>query len=782
MGIVAGEEREKENMTKEDKKRGCMREKHNKKKIVFVFEKERHRRRRREPLPSRTWSKSKGPSSEIIILPGPPLPQFNKGFTSIFSLIIKFSIFPFKPFPLFPLLLPQISFHPAFFIASSPFSLLQGNSLPLQTLLGIIHSERGDIELGYVLVVGLGHKLPGNKEILTLSQSLPVWHWPHKDMESKWPPFGLCLWTYILLISLCGIQQSCSLNDEGLALLKFQLRITTDPYRALANWNSNDYDACKCSGVHCGKVNMLDLNGLSLAGTLAPELEKISHFKYLSVCGNTIVVTDDSSSLKTLPPLKNRKLAPWFKTEKASSHGIKENYCNNLSGSDGLEIDPGTLNLVNSARRRLLDEPSSNLAAAPFPGAPVPISSVPTSLSSGAFPAVPVPKQTESPNSPPSSSNSPPKDSHSSNKNGSFPWKIVLIVLCVLILVMIILVLLWIWRKRAVKVIKPWKTGISGQLQKAFVTGVPKLNRAELETACEDFSNIIYELEACTIYKGTLSSGVEIAVVSTCVTSSANWSKSMEMAYRKKLDTLSRINHKNFTNLIGYCDEEQPFTRMMVFEYAPSGTLYEHLNVPEVEHLDWSARMRVIMGTAYCLQYMHHDLNPPIAHSELSSESILLTDDFAAKIAEIIFSKSVVSPTKTTEGESKKSKLPPECCPETDVYRFGLLLLEIITGKLPYQDRRNLAVLADWAAQCLHQKTSDRSIVDPTLQSFKDEELSVIFDVIYECTQSNASLRPTMKEVTLKLRDALKISPDQAVPRLSPLWWAELEILSMEGT
>ena len=65
--------------------------------------------------------------------------------------------------------------------------------------------------------------------------------------------------------------------------------------------------------------------------------------------------------------------------------------------------------------------------------------------------------------------------------------------------------------------------------------GVPKLNRAELETACEDFSNIVNNLDHCTIFKGTLSSGVEIAVVLTLITSSKEWSKSMERAYRKKV-------------------------------------------------------------------------------------------------------------------------------------------------------------------------------------------------------------------------------------------------------
>lgn len=68
-----------------------------------------------------------------------------------------------------------------------------------------------------------------------------------------------------------------------------------------------------------------------------------------------------------------------------------------------------------------------------------------------------------------------------------------------------------------------------------FLTGVPKLNRPELETACEDFSNIIATYDAFTIYKGTLSSGVEIAVASTLVTSSIDWSDNAELTYRKKV-------------------------------------------------------------------------------------------------------------------------------------------------------------------------------------------------------------------------------------------------------
>ncbi|KAJ1414135.1 Serine-threonine/tyrosine-protein kinase, catalytic domain [Sesbania bispinosa] len=662
----------------------------------------------------------------------------------------------------------------------------------------------------------------------------------------RWNTFRFWFRIYICLISVWGIQECWSLNDEGLALLEFRAKITSDPYVALANWNPNDCDPCKWSGVHCvdGKVQMLDLNGLSLEGTLAPELGKLAHLKslvlsknnfsgtipkelgdlgklelldlrennlsgsipaeitrmlslkHLLLCDNKIEGSDSQDqgkfrllvadcSLTTFFACINRKFGHWFKND----HEGK--FCHVLPSSNELEIIQNAPNLVNSARRKLLDQ-TSNMAAAPYSGGPtIEFSSVPITVSSGSFPAVPDAnkKQNQSPAPLPSPPDPPhgasdgnqTSQQHSANGSGASRklWKYIIISIAVVVLVIVIIILLCIWRKRAAKIISPWKTGISGQLQKAFITGVPNLNRAELETACEDFSNIVINFDACTIYKGTLSSGVEIAVVSTLITSSQDWSKSMEMNYRKKIDTLSRINHKNFINLIGYCEEEEPFTRMLVFEYAPNGSLFEHLHVKEVERLDWSERVRIIMGTAYCLQYMHLDLNPPIAHSKLTSSMILLTDDFAAKIAEITFG-NVVSAAKTSGGDSKKSESPTRDDLANNVYDFGILLLEIISGKLPCSEEEGN--LVNWAAEYLNDKKSISYMIDPSLKSFKDNELDVICEVIKDCIQPETKLRPTMRDITSKLREVISVSPEQAVPRLSPLWWAELEILSVEAT
>ncbi|KAL3851395.1 hypothetical protein ACJIZ3_013277 [Penstemon smallii] len=471
-----------------------------------------------------------------------------------------------------------------------------------------------------------------------------------------------------------------------------------------------------------------------------------------------------------------------FETEASSDHADKS-----FTG-----VIRNVVPQVNNVRRILAEE-SSNLAAiAPNVGAPLPSEPVGTlpSRSSGSFPAIPnakkkslapVPSPTPIQEHKPHDATSrgavsqPPPDEKSGNS-----LKVIIGISSAVILLIVVSVMFLVFRSRAAKTIGPWKSGLSGQLQKAFVTGVPKLNRGELETACEDFSNIIRIYDnVATIYKGTLSSGVEIAVASTAICSLKDWSKRSELAFRKKIDSLSRINHKNFLNLIGYCEEDEPFTRMMVFEYAPNGTLFEHLHDEEVEHLDWSTRMRIIMGTAYCLQYMH-DLNPPVAHFNLTSKEILLTDDYAAKIGDVGFWAELIAKSKHTgENDSEHSELPPLADVDTNVHSFGILLLEIISGKHIYSEEEGH--LTNWAAQYLNDNKTISYLIDPTLKSFKDNELGIVCEVIQSCIQQDAQKRPTMKEVIQKLRQVIDISPEAATPRLSPLWWAELEILSAEA-
>ncbi|XP_078181498.1 protein MALE DISCOVERER 2-like isoform X3 [Carex rostrata] len=324
-------------------------------------------------------------------------------------------------------------------------------------------------------------------------------------------------------------------------------------------------------------------------------------------------------------------------------------------------------------------------------------------------------------------------------------------------------------RYRKFGVINPWATGLSGHLKNAFVTGVPLLNRSELEAACEDFSNILGTLPGCVLYKGTLSSGSEITVVSTMVTSATEWSDQLQAHFRNKVSVLSEFSHKNFMNLVGYCEDEEPFTRMMVFEYTPNGTLFEHLHIKEAEQLDWTSRLRIAAGVIYCLDYMHC-FNPPVTLKTLNSLSIYLTEDYAAKVADAKLH---------LEEKDCDSDSDFDCSDEESaVYKFGVLLLEIISGRLPFSKDDGLLVL--WASSYLNGKRPIMTMVDPTLKEVPETHVMALVEVIKSCIKPEMRERPGIAEVAARMRNITGISPEAAAPRKSPLWWAEIEVNSFE--
>ncbi|CAO2165903.1 unnamed protein product [Urochloa humidicola] len=645
-------------------------------------------------------------------------------------------------------------------------------------------------------------------------------------------------WMVLVALALHLAVDGCSaVNFEGLALLKFQSRVEEDPYGAMAGWSPRDADPCSWDGVRCvdGRVVMLNLKDLSLRGTLGPELGTLSHLRALVLSNNLFTgpIPKELSALAMLEilDLSNNNLSGEVPQEIAEMQSLKhlllfnnsfrwpliknsfgnfdhdndfDIYDNlgrdnvNQRAEDGFksgspeEDKKDTSNLsaqlpsqyaeTNPAsqfsQRRLLQD--SNLAAPSSANAPVPAVVPVPSTGTGSFSAfspnnAPVPAV-----NPPISPPIVPSATAEVQKRGSIKWLYAIVLPLVGLLLIGISCMVLLCRNKSGKTIGPWKTGLSGQLQKAFVTGVPKLQRSELEGACEDFSNIVANYPQYTVYKGTLSSGVEIAVVSTMIASSKDWSKYSEGRFRKKIDSLSRINHKNFINLLGYCEEEDPFMRMMVMEYAPNGTLYEHLHVEGFDPIDWNGRMRIIMGVAYCTQHMH-ELNPPITHPEIKSSAILLSEDGAAKMADTSVWHEVYSRgnmPKDDDFVDHHEPVPADIA--GNVYSFGLLMLEIISGKPPYSEQKGS--LANLALECIRDNRSMSCLLDPNLKDHKEKDLEIICELVQDCIQSDPKKRPAMREVTTRLRDVLSISPEAATPRLSPLWWAELEILSVEAS
>lgn len=192
--------------------------------------------------------------------------------------------------------------------------------------------------------------------------------------------------------------------------------------------------------------------------------------------------------------------------------------------------------------------------------------------------------------------------------------------------------------------------------------------------------------------------------------------------------------------------------------------------VKEAEHLDWGMRLRIAMGMAYCIEHMHQ-LTQPMIHQNLDSSSVCITEDYAAKISNFYFS---------TGCTSKDNLITASPSLESNVYSFGVVLFEMITGRLPYSVDNGS--IEDWASYYLRGEKPLEEMVDPTLKSFQLDQLDRIGEVIKMCVHPEPKHRPTMREITARLREITLIGPELATPRLSPLWWAELEILSVEAS
>lgn len=199
------------------------------------------------------------------------------------------------------------------------------------------------------------------------------------------------------------------------------------------------------------------------------------------------------------------------------------------------------------------------------------------------------------------------------------------------------------------------------------------------------------------------------------------------------------------------------------------------LVVKEAEHLDWGTRVRIAMGMAYCLEYMHQ-ITPPIVHENLQSSSIYLTEDYAAKISNFSYWNDVT--TKKIESTFADLIELPSVDPESNVYSFGIILYEMITGRM--LNAMDKGFVADWTTKLLKEQQSMEGMIDPTLKYFRKDEIEKLLLVIKSCIHPDAKQRPTMCEVVAKLKEIISMGPDEATPKLSPLWWAELEILSTE--
>ncbi|KAK7324738.1 hypothetical protein VNO77_28541 [Canavalia gladiata] len=238
------------------------------------------------------------------------------------------------------------------------------------------------------------------------------------------------------------------------------------------------------------------------------------------------------------------------------------------------------------------------------------------------------------------------------------------------------------------------------------------------------------------------------------------------------INSIDRIRHANIVELIGYCAEHGQ--RLMIYEYCSNGSLQDalHLDDEFKTRLSWNARIRIALGAARALEYLHEQCQPPVVHRNFKSANILLDDDVSVRVSDCglapLITKGSVSQLSgqllTAYGYGAPEFESGIYTYQSDVYSFGVVMLEILTGRQSY-DRtrpRGEQFLVRWAIPQLHDIDALSKMVDPSLNGdYPAKSLSNFADIISRCVQTEPEFRPAMSEVVLYLLNMIRRESQQ---------------------
>ncbi|KAL5759571.1 hypothetical protein ACOSQ2_018409 [Xanthoceras sorbifolium] len=256
-------------------------------------------------------------------------------------------------------------------------------------------------------------------------------------------------------------------------------------------------------------------------------------------------------------------------------------------------------------------------------------------------------------------------------------------------------------------------------------------------------------LNFCTMKAAKRNGGLAIAVKklrSKSIQGHGEWQNEMTI--------LGRLNHPNLVKLIGYCSEGEH--RILVYEYVTKGSLEAHLFGECNTELNWSRRIKIALGAARGLEYLH-TYGSPIIHRDVKASNVLLDNDFNAKLSDFGLAKfgPIDKSHLSTRILGTRGYIAPEYIAtghltlKTDIYSFGVVLLEILSGTHAVKSD---GVAATWAKPYLSNKLELHHVIDKKLEkSIRVEEAQEFAEIILKCLSLNPKSRPTMTEIVAGL-------------------------------
>uniref|UniRef100_A0A0D6QSZ0 non-specific serine/threonine protein kinase n=1 Tax=Araucaria cunninghamii TaxID=56994 RepID=A0A0D6QSZ0_ARACU len=308
--------------------------------------------------------------------------------------------------------------------------------------------------------------------------------------------------------------------------------------------------------------------------------------------------------------------------------------------------------------------------------------------------------------------------------------------------------------------------------------GPKKFTYAELKAATNNFSDILGRGGFGPVYRGLLPDQRQIAV------KKLEGLLQGEQQFWAEVMIIGRIHHLNLVRMWGFCADGEH--RLLVYEYIPNGSLDSHLfNTEGPNVLDWNIRYRIALGVARAIAYLHEECLEWVLHCDIKPENILLDENFCPKVSDFGLAKLVekerslnVSTIRGTRGY-----LAPEwfevnpITAKADVYSFGMVLLEIVSGRRNLMMPTSLAMessewyFPDWAFDMVVMKENAAEVVDKRLPGLAEnrvqlEAVARMVRTALWCIQSRPEERPSMGKVAKMLEGTVDI---QDPPKLNDL-------------
>ncbi|XP_044354582.1 leucine-rich repeat receptor-like serine/threonine-protein kinase At2g14510 [Triticum aestivum] len=347
------------------------------------------------------------------------------------------------------------------------------------------------------------------------------------------------------------------------------------------------------------------------------------------------------------------------------------------------------------------------------------------------------------------------KDTYcSKKKNTTSTVLIAVIVPVVLVSLLVVMGILW----------KLYREGKSGDDEDSAMyeeetplhIDIRRFTYAELKHITNDFQSIVGKGGFGTVYHGTLENDDEVAVKVLMETSIAE-----STDFLPEVQTLSKVHHKNLVTLQGYCQNKKCLA--LVYDFMPRGNLQQLLRGGDYS-LNWEQRLHIALDAAQGLEYLHELCTPSIVHRDVKTPNILLDKNLVGIISDFGLSRAfndAHTHISTAAAAGTPGYIDPEyhasyqITVKTDVYSFGIVLLEIITGQPPLLMDPQTVHLPNWVRRKIAMG-SIHDVVDKRLMDQYDaSSLQSVVDLAMNCVENAAVDRPTMTVVATRLKGLL---------------------------